>query len=155
MDDKRQRVHLVARKQDIELHELGGTILVELVVERGIALGSALELVKEIQDELGKRHIEAHLDRLAREMDHVGSNAAVLDSELHDGTRILGRADNLGLEVGLLNALDARSLGQILRAADINHLAVSLVDVIVDRWTRGNEVKIELALQAFLDDFHV
>ena len=88
-------------------------------------------------------------------MDHVGSNAAVLDSELHNGTRILGRADNLGLEVGLLNALDARSLGQILRAADINHLAVSLVDVIVDRWTRGNEVKIELALQAFLDDFHV
>ena len=88
-------------------------------------------------------------------MDHVGSNAAVLDSELHNGTRILGRADNLGLEVGRLNALDARSLGQILRAADINHLAVSLVDVIVDRWTRGNEVKIELALQAFLDDFHV
>ena len=64
-------------------------------------------------------------------MDHVGCNAAMLDSKLHDGTRILGRADNLGLEIGLLNALDARSLGQILRAADINHLAVGLVDVIV------------------------
>ena len=88
-------------------------------------------------------------------MDHVGRNAAVLDSELHDGTRILGRADNLGLEVRLLDALDARSLGQILRAANINHLAVSLVDVIIHRRARGNQVQVELALQALLDDLHM
>ena len=88
-------------------------------------------------------------------MDHVGRNAAVLDSELHDGARILGRADNLGLEVGLLDALDARSLGQILRAANINHLAVGFIDVIVHRRARSNEVKVELALQALLDDFHM
>ena len=62
MHDKRQRVHLIARKQDVELDELGGTVLVELVVERGIALGATLELVEEVQDELGERHIEAHLD---------------------------------------------------------------------------------------------
>ena len=59
MDDKRQRVHLVARKQDIELHKLRWTVLVELVVERGIALGTALELIEEVQDELGKRHIKS------------------------------------------------------------------------------------------------
>ena len=88
-------------------------------------------------------------------MDHVGCNATVLDSELHDGTRILGRADDLSLEVGFLDTLDARGLGKILRATDINHLSVSLVDVIVNRGARGNEVQIELALQAFLDDFHV
>ena len=109
--DKRQRVHLVARKQDIEFDELGGTIFVELVVERGIALGAALELIEEVQDELGERHIEAHLDRFARQVDHVGCNAAVLDSKLHDGTRILGRADDLCLEVGLFDTLDTRGLG--------------------------------------------
>ena len=38
VNDKRKRVHLVARKQNIELDELGRTVLVELVVERGIAL---------------------------------------------------------------------------------------------------------------------
>ena len=155
MHDKRQRVHLIARKQDIELHKLGRTILVELVVERGIALSAALELVKEVQDELGKRHIEAHLDRFARQVDHVGRNAAVLDGELHDGARVLRRADDLCLEVGFLDTLDARGLGKVLRAADIDHLAVGLVDVIVDRGTRGNEVQVELALQAFLNDFHV
>ena len=53
------------------------------------------------------------------------------------------------------DTLDARGLGKILRATDINHLAVSLVDVIVHRGARGNEVQVELALQAFLDDFHV
>ena len=88
-------------------------------------------------------------------MDHVGRDAAVLDGELHDGTRVLRRADDLCLEVGLLNALDARSLGQILRAADIDHLAIGLVHVIVHRGARGNEVKIELALQALLDDLHM
>ena len=155
MHDKRKRVHLVARKQDIELDELGGAILVELIVERGIALGAALELIEEVQDELRERHIKAHLDRFAREVNHVCCNAAVLDSELHDGTRILGRADNLGLEVGLLDALDTRSLGQILRATDIDHLAVGLVHVVVDRGARGNEVQVELALQALLNDLHM
>ena len=88
-------------------------------------------------------------------MDHIGRDATVLDSELHDGTRILGRADDLCLEVGLFDALDARGLGQILRAADIEHLAVSLVHVVVDRGARGDQVQIELALQALLDDLHV
>ena len=88
-------------------------------------------------------------------MDHVGCNAAVLDSKLHDGTRILRRADDLCLKVGLFDTLDARGLGQILRAADIDHLAVSLVHVVVDRRARGDQVQIELALQTLLDDLHV
>ena len=88
-------------------------------------------------------------------MDHVGRHAAVLDGELHDGSRILGRTDDLGLEVGLLNALDTRGLGQILRAADIDHLAIDLVHVIVDRRTRGDEVQVELTLETLLDDLHM
>ena len=79
----------------------------------------------------------------------------MLDGELHDGTRVLRRADDLCLEVGFLDTFDARGLGKVLRTADIDHFAVGLVDVIVDRGTRGNEVQVELALQAFLDDFHV
>ena len=140
MDNNRQRVHLVARKQDVELHKLGWTVLVELVIQRGVTLGAALELIEEVQDEFSERHIKAHLDRFAREMDHVGRHAAVLDGELHDGTRILGRTDDLGLEVGFLDTLDTCGLGQVLRAADIDHLAIGLVHVIVDRRTRGNEV---------------
>ena len=88
-------------------------------------------------------------------MNHIGRDAAVLDGKLHDGTRVLGRADDLGLEVGLLDTLDARGLGKILRAADIDHLAIGLVDVIVHRRARGNEVQVKLALQALLDDLHV
>ena len=155
MHDKRQRVHLVARKQDVELDELGGAIFIELIVERSVTLGAALELIEEVQDELSERHIKAHLDRFARQVDHIGRDATVLDSELHDGTRILGRADDLCLEVGLFDTLDTRGLGQILRAADINHFAVSLVHVVVDRGARGDQVQIELALQALLDDLHV
>ena len=88
-------------------------------------------------------------------MDHIGRDAAMLDGKLHDGTRVLGRADDLGLEVGLLDTLDARGLGKILRAANVNHLAIGLVDVIVHRGARGNEVQVELTLQALLDDLHV
>ncbi len=54
-----------AGKQDIELDELGGTVLVELVVKRGIALGAALELVEEVQDELGERDV-ARISTVAR-----------------------------------------------------------------------------------------
>lgn len=53
--------------------------------------------------------------------------------------RVLGWADDLGLEVGLLDVVDARDVGQVLGTAHAHHLAVGLEDVVVHRGARGNE----------------
>ena len=124
---------LVAGEQDVELHEVARAVVGELVVQARVALGAALELVEEVQDELGERDVEVHLHGLLGEIDHILRDAAVLDGELHDRTRVLGRHDDLGLEVGLLDALDAGDVGKVLRAANLDHLAVGLVDVVVHR----------------------
>ena len=96
-----------------------------------------------------------HLHGLLGEVDHVLRDAAVLDGELHDRARVLGRHDDLGLEVGLLDVVDAGDVGQVLGASDLDHLAVGLVDVVVHRGAGRDQRQRELALQALLDDLHV
>ena len=96
-----------------------------------------------------------HLHGLLGEVDHVLGDAAVLDGELHHRARVLGRHDDLGLEVGLLDVVDAGDVGQVLGASDLDHLAVGLVDVVVHRGAGRDQRQRELALQALLDDLHV
>ena len=79
----------------------------------------------------------------------------MIDGQLHDGAHELGWNDDLGLEVGLLDALDARDVGQVLGTGDAHHLAIGPEHVVVDRGRGGDEVQAELALEALLDDLHV
>src|SRR2546430_9458270 len=59
MDDDRERVHRVAVEQHVELDEVGRAVLEELVVERRIATGDRLQLVVEVEDDLGEREFPA------------------------------------------------------------------------------------------------
>ena len=60
-----------AREQDVELHELALAVADVLVIQARVALGAALELVEEVHDELGERHLVVQLDRGRREVLHV------------------------------------------------------------------------------------
>ena len=88
-------------------------------------------------------------------MDHVRRDTAVFDGKLHDRARELRRADDLRLEVGFLDVINAGDVREVLGAADAHHLAVSLVHVIVDRGARRDEVEVELSLETLLDDLHM
>ena len=57
----------------------------------------------------------------------------------------------VGSSIRSMRVASGRSCG--LRTSIISPVGL-VVDVIVDRGTRGNEVQVELALQAFPDDFH-
>ena len=58
MDDERQGVDRLAVDQDVQLDEVAGPVADLLVVHRGVALGAALELVVEVDDQLGERQLE-------------------------------------------------------------------------------------------------
>ena len=79
----------------------------------------------------------------------------MINYQLHHGAHEVWRHDDLGLEVGLLDVVDASDVGQVLWACDVDHLAVGLVHVVVNRGRCGNEVEAKLALEALLDDLHV
>src|SRR5438094_8949995 len=57
MNDHGKRVHGVAVEQHVELDELGRPVLLELVVQRGIAARDRLQLVVEIEDDFGEREL--------------------------------------------------------------------------------------------------
>ena len=96
-----------------------------------------------------------HLDRLFGQVHHVAGLAAMVDHQLHHGAHEVGRHDDLRLQVRLLDPLDARDVGQVLRARDLYHAAVRLVHVVVHGRARRDEVQAKLALQALLHDLHV
>src|SRR5437763_12296716 len=62
MVDDRERVHRLAVEQHVELDEVGRAVLEELVVERRIATGDRLQLVVEVEDDLGERAFPAEPD---------------------------------------------------------------------------------------------
>src|SRR5690606_20386712 len=63
MDDHGQGVDAVAVDQQVDAHDVGGPVLLELVVHRGVAARHRLELVEEVEHALGQRHVvgQVHL----------------------------------------------------------------------------------------------
>src|SRR6185312_10971661 len=53
--DDRQRIHLVAVDEDIELHEWRRLEARELVVERGVAAARGLQAIEEVEHDFGER----------------------------------------------------------------------------------------------------
>ena len=68
---------------------------------------------------------------------------------------VIGRDEDLRLQVGLLNALDLAGIGHLLRGMQADHLAALAEHVVLHGRRGGQEVQVELALQALLDHFHM
>ena len=155
MHDERQGVDGLARQQDVQLHQLRGLVAVHIVVEGGIALRVRLQLVEEVQDELGQGYLPEHLHGGLGEVVHGDEVAAPAHSQIHHGAHVVGRDEDLRLQVGLLHVIDGAGVGHLLGRVERDHLAALQVDVVLHRGSRGQKVKPELALQALLDDLHV
>ena len=59
------------------------------------------------------------------------------------------------LDPRLLDLDDLLRLGHVGGIVQLDHRAVGQVDAIDDRWRRGDQVDIELALQPFADDLEM
>ena len=116
MDDHRERVDRVAGEQHVELHQRALAVADDLVVERGVAARARLQLVVEVEDDLGQRQVVddllALLDRLHRHED-----AAPVLAEAHHRADALLRHEDRAAHVGLLDEGDARGGRQLGRAS--------------------------------------
>ena len=81
--------------------------------------------------------------------------AAAALGELHDRADELRRHEHGRLQVRLLDALELRRVGHVLRRVHDDHLAVRQVRVVLDARRGGEQVEVELALEALLHDLHV
>ena len=155
VNDEGKGVDGFTGKQDIELHQLRRFVAVEFVIERSIAAGAGLQFVEVVHDEFAKGDLPDHFDRVLRQVVHGNERAATRNGQVHDGTDVIGRNKDLGLEIRLLDVIDLGWIGHFLRRVKGDHLLVRFEDVILDRGCRAQQVKAEFALEALFDDLHV
>ena len=82
-------------------------------------------------------------------------DAAALLAELEEAAQIFIGGEDGGLDPGLFDVVDIDLVGEVDWVVEFDDLAVGLVDFVDDGWRGRDEVEVEFAEQAFLDDFHV
>ena len=156
MGDQRQRVDRLTGDEHVHAHEVALAITDFLVVERCVALATALELVVEVDDHLGQRQLEGQQHALRIEVLHRVEGAAPPGRELHQRADVLARGDDADLDPRLGDRLDLAQRRHLGRVVD-DHLAAAVGQghPVLDRGRGGDEIEVELALEALLDDLHV
>ena len=126
----------------------------ELVVHAGVAPGHALELVEEVEHDLGQRQLVGQVHLLAV-VGHVDLHAALDVGQRHHRAHAVLRHVQLHLDDGLADLADAPQVGHLAGVLDLQHRAVVQLHLVDHAGRGGDEVLVELALQALLHDLHV
>ena len=155
VDERREGVGRLAVEQDVELHEFGRAETDDMVVERGVAFGNALEFVVEVEDNLGKRHLVGQFHAVGRQVMFALENAALVEAELHDRTVEFTFADDLGLDERFFDMVDEGRSRQSGRIVDVDDGPLCGIDFIGNVRDRGHDVHVEFAEETFLHDLHM
>jgi hypothetical protein len=153
--DERKRVHHVAVKQNIQLHKLGGAVVVHLVVKACVALCAGFQRVEEVVDDLAQGQVVVELHPVGVDIFCVLINTAALLAKLHHRADIGGRRKDAGLHKGLGCALDDRGVRIICGVVDGDLASAGQREAVDNRGQRGDDVQIVFALQPLLNNFHV
>ncbi|SII84905.1 Uncharacterised protein [Mycobacteroides abscessus subsp. abscessus] len=154
MDDRGERVDLIAVEEDVDLDEVGAVHAVVGVVEGGVAFRPGLELVEEVEDDLGQRQAVADLDAVRGQVVHALELAAAVLAEFHDRADVVARGEDRRLDHRLADLADLA--GRELRGVRHDDLGAVLEGDVVDDARGGrDEVEVELALKALADDLEV
>ncbi|SOY47098.1 hypothetical protein CBM2588_A130033 [Cupriavidus taiwanensis] len=152
--DHRQRIDLVAVDQDIDLDHVGRAIFLELVVHRRVAARDRLQAVEEIEHDFRHRDFVGQLHLLAV-VAHVDLRAALLRAQRDHRADIFLRHVQVDGDDRLQDGVDlarVRHLGRIFHG---DGGAVAHLHLVDHRRRGGDQVHVELALQALLHDLHV
>ena len=99
MHDARKQLRRLMSLEQQENSSGIRTVAVDMVVERGVALGDGLELIVKVDDDLAQRQHEVELYPIARDILLVDELAALVETELDDGADIVGIGDDEALDL--------------------------------------------------------
>ena len=155
VDDEGQGVHLLAVEQQIDLDQVGSAVVQELVVQGGVAFGPGLQGVKEVIDNFVQGHVIMDLDQVGVEILHVFELAPALLAHGHDVADVVRGGDDGDLDERLPLLRDDGGVGVVVGVVHADLRAVGLGHFVNDVGQGGDEVQVELPLQALLNDLHV
>ncbi len=155
MGERGKRVHLFAVEQDVQFDQIGRPETVHVPVERGVALGDALQFVVEVNHYLTERHIEKQLHTVAGNILLLDQFGALAEAQRHNRTDKGTRGNDRRTNIRLLDAVYLCQVGHACRVVHLFHRSVLEIDVVTDVGHGGDDVHVELAVQTLLNDFHV
>ena len=126
-----------------------------MIVERGIALRDTLQLVVEVDDDFAQRHVVIDFHTVARDVLLLHQLAALAQAECHDGTYVVRRGDDRRTDVRFLNVVNHRDVGHAAGVVHFHDVSLFVVHVVGHVGHGGDDVHVELAVQALLHNLHV
>ena len=155
MCQRGQGIHRLAVEQDVQLHQLGRTEAVGMIVERGISLGDALQLVVEVDDDFTQRHVVIDFHAIAGDVFLLHQLAALAKAKSHDRADIIGSRNDRGTDVRFLDVVYQRNVGHTAGVVYLHDMSLLVIYIIGNVGHGGDDVHIELAVQTLLHNLHV
>ena len=154
VDDDRERVDRLAVDEDVHQHEVALAVVVDLVVEAGIAAADRFQPVVEIEDDLVQRQaIDQH--RPVAGIGQIDLLAAALFAQRQDRPEIGVGDEDRRLDPRLLDMVDPHRIGHVGRVVQGAHRAVGQMHPVDDRGGGREQVEVEFARQPLLDDLEM
>ena len=152
--DRAERVDRLAVQQDVDANQVRLLVAPRFVVEARVALRARLQLIEEVEHDLGQRQHVVDLDAFGRDVAHVDHLAAAALARLHHGAEVVGRRDHRGVDHRLLDRVVRAGRRHLRRVVHDLHL-VAAVHAELDVRRGRDQLQVELALQPLLHDVHV
>ncbi len=126
-----------------------------MVVERGVPAADGFETVVEVEDDFVERQLVGEHHSGRGDVLEVFLAAALFFHELEDAADVLLVGEDGGGDDRLFDLLDVGGIGPTRGVIDLDDGAIGEVDFVADAGRGGDEVEVEFALEALLDDLHV
>ena len=155
MYDHGQSVDRIAVDKNIEADEVGFFVFARMVVHGSVAARHGFQPVKEIVDDFRERQLVGDDDTVGSRILKILLRATFFLAELHDVAHVfIGNVD-VHVHVGLVERGYHAAIGQVRGVMDLDGFACGRFALVDDGRSRGDEITVEFALEAFLDDLHM
>ncbi len=141
--------------EHVHFDHVGGAVSGVFVVHGAVAFGHGFEAVVEVDEDVGEGDGGGEED--AEFVDGLGvlEVAAFFHDEFHGVADVFAGEHDEDADDGLADFFDDLLLGEVGGVVDDEFFAIGFGDLVDHGGVGGDDVHVELAAEAFLDDFHV
>ena len=155
VDDGREGLDGFRGDEHVHFDHVGGAVAGVFIVHRTVAFAHRFKAVVEVDEDVGEGDFRSEHDAEFIDRFGVFQFTAFLHDELHDIANVFSGNHDKDAHDGLADFCDDLLLGEVGGVVDDEFLAVGLGDLVDDRRIGGDDVHVELAAEAFLNDLHV
>ena len=153
MDEAGEGVDGLFVDLDFELDDGADLVFIEFVVKGAVPFGDRFEFVVEVGDDFVHGEAEGKEEAISSHRLGFFEDASLFCAEGHDGAEVVIGGHNVGDDPGLFDIFDSGGIWVVGRVIDLFILAVGEGHFIDDARGSGDDIEVELSLEALKGDF--